>query len=308
MPAHPMNVVSKTRGHADRQVRPLSKGTPPSLLDDALAAAADWVWEADQALRVTRLSPTFTEGTGIPPGDVVGRTLEELLLRFQIDHAELTEQIQALASHAPFRNLALKLWDGGSDLVRHFLLSGRPILDASGQFAGYRGIGLEVTRQAERQSRESEGRFRAIFDHAALGIALVAKGGRVARVNQALVAMFGFSPQEFARHTLRELTHPDDRESDCAEARRLVRREVESYSRENRYRRKDGSFFWGRLTVSLLPADGDDRFAVAMIEDIDDRKRAEANLSLFRAVMDSSHEAIAILSPVGHILYANSAP
>lgn len=154
---------------------------------------------------------------------------------------------------------------------------------------------------------ESDSRFRAIFDHAALGIAVVRPGGRLVQANPALESMFGYSAEQLARLGFTELTHPADREADCAAARLLIKREMESYSRENRYLRRDGSVFWGRITASVVPGENADRFTVVMIEDIDDRKRAEANLSLFRKVMEAAHEAIAILSPSGHILYANSA-
>ena len=155
--------------------------------------------------------------------------------------------------------------------------------------------------------RDSDNRFRAIFDHAALGIAVVRPGGHLVEANQALETMFGYSAAQLAMMSFTELTHPDDRDADADAARLLVKRETDSYSRENRYLRRDGSIFWGRITASVVPGDNSERFAVVMIEDIDDRKRAEANLSLFRKVMDAAHEAIAILSPSGHILYANSA-
>lgn len=151
--------------------------------------------------------------------------------------------------------------------------------------------------------------FQTVFDHAPLGIAVVVRAQRwqITQVNRAMATMFKHRPADMDGLTFRELTHPDDREADIVQARRLVKGEIESYSRENRYLRRDGSWFWGRITVSPVPGDGDRSFAVVMIEDIDDRKRAEANLSLFRSVMQSAHEAITILSPTGHVLYANSA-
>ena len=160
---------------------------------------------------------------------------------------------------------------------------------------------------SRRDYRVTEGRFRALFDHAALGIAVVRPGGRIAEVNPALMDMFGRSVEEFAAVTFPELIHPEDFVAESEQARRLVNREIDSYCRENRYRHKDGTWFWGRVTVSLVPGEGDGRFAVVMIEDIDDRKRAEEDLSLFRAVMDASHEGVAILSPTGRVLYANCA-
>jgi len=300
-----MTMLSTTNGHNIREGS-LTRGWDSALLGDVLAAAADWIWETDAQLTLVRLSPTFAQGTGIPLDELLGRTLEDLLLRFVIDESELSQQAATLLDHEPFRNLRLRLWDAAGGRMRHFLLSGRPYADEAG-FAGYRGIGLEVTVPAERDVRESEGRFRAIFDHAALGIAVVRPGGKITKTNQAMEAMFGYGAGELARLGFTELTHPEDRPADRACARQLVSGEVDNYSRENRYLRRDGTWFWGRLTASVAPGERDSRFSVVMIEDIDDRKRAEANLSLFRKVMDAAHEAIAILSPLGHILYANSA-
>ncbi|MBI2236793.1 MAG: PAS domain S-box protein [Magnetospirillum sp.] len=154
---------------------------------------------------------------------------------------------------------------------------------------------------------DCEHRFRALFDHAALGIAVVEPGGRIAEVNQSLCGMFGWSADDLGRMTFAELTHPLDREADLAEARRMIDGEIDCYRRENRYVRRDGGTFWGRVTASLVPGQGDRRFAVLTIDDIDERRRVDANLSLFRKVMDASQEGVAILSSTGHLLYANSA-
>ncbi|MBC7906736.1 MAG: PAS domain S-box protein [Rhodospirillaceae bacterium] len=300
-----MTMLSTTKGHHVRDDS-LTGGWGASMLENVLAAAVDWVWETDADQKLVRLSSRFAEDTGISPDHVIGRSLDELLLRFLVDETDLNQQARVLAAHAPFRNLHLHLWDAVGDRMRHFQLSGLPWHEA-GRFAGYRGIGQEVTVPVDRDVRESDNRFRTIFEHAALGIAVVRPGGRLIQANQALQAMFGYPAGDLLRLGFTELTHVDDRADDEAAARRLVTGEVDSYCRENRYLRRDGSTFWGRLTASVVPGEFEDRFTVVMIEDIDDRKRAEANLSLFRKVMDAAHEAVTILSPSGHILYANSA-
>lgn len=159
----------------------------------------------------------------------------------------------------------------------------------------------------QHDSCDSEIRFRAIFDRVALGIAVMRPGGQMVQANPALDAMFGYPVGELVRLDFAELIHADDRADDTAAAHRLNTGMVASYSRENRYMRRNGSVFWGRLTASMVPGDDDGSFIMAMIQDIDDSKRAEANLSLFRKVMDAAHEAVTILSPSGHVLYANSA-
>jgi PAS domain S-box-containing protein len=270
--------------------------------EDALAAAADWLWETDWTLRFTRITPS---GAVAAPLDLMGRNID--VLCDLADESGWPDFAGILARHAPFRNLRLR--EANNRRPRHVMLSGRAYYDEAGTFAGYRGIGVDLAVAAERQmpAGDSENSLRAVFDHAALGIAVMRLGGCILKVNPAMLAMFGRSAEELLRLNIADVTHADDRAPDAAEARRLVQREVEGYSRENRYIRKDGTMFWGRVTASVIPGEGDKRFAVAMIEDIDDRKRAEANLSLFRKVMDASQEAVAILSPSGHILYANQA-
>ena len=150
-------------------------------------------------------------------------------------------------------------------------------------------------------------RFRAIFDHAALGIAVVRPGGHITEVNRALTALFGYTAAHFQYLRFADLLHPEDFLADSAQAKLLLRGEIEFYTRENRYRRHDGKWFWGRVTVSMVPGDIGGRFAIVMIEDIDGRKRAEDDLSMVLNVMEASHEGVVILSPSGRILYGNTA-
>jgi PAS domain S-box-containing protein len=133
--------------------------------------------------------------------------------------------------------------------------------------------------QAEEALRESERQFRAIFDNAAIAIALVSPDGRPVESNPALVEMLGYSSEELRRMTFAEFTHPSDVDLDLRLYRRLMDGEIESYRIEKRYYRKDGRIVWANLTVSLVRNGlGQPRFAIGMAEDITERKWAEANL------------------------------
>src|SRR5262245_39400575 len=127
--------------------------------------------------------------------------------------------------------------------------------------------------------RDSEARFRAIFENAAVGIARVAPDGRWMEVNQRLCDIVGYDREELMTKTLGDITHPDDLEQDLIALRRMLAGEVETYLREKRYYRKDGSVVWVNLTVSLVrKADGAPDYFVSLIEDISARKRAEEKL------------------------------
>src|SRR5215471_12679560 len=77
--------------------------------------------------------------------------------------------------------------------------------------------------------RDSEARFRAVFENAAVGIARVAPDGRWLEVNQRLCDIVGYSREELMTKTFGDITHPDDLESDWEQARRLLAGEIENY-------------------------------------------------------------------------------
>jgi PAS domain S-box-containing protein len=130
---------------------------------------------------------------------------------------------------------------------------------------------------AERALRESEERFRATFEQAAVGIVHSAIDGRLLRVNQRFCDILGYPREELTARTFQEITYPEDLEADLALFRRLLAGELETYMLEKRYVRKDGSLVWVNLTVSLVRAeDGEALYGIAVVEDISERKAVEA--------------------------------
>jgi len=104
---------------------------------------------------------------------------------------------------------------------------------------------ITARNQAEAALRESEARFRDIFERSTIGKALTGHDGRLIRVNRAFADMLGFSIEELQRLTLAEITHPDD----IAESRECVRSVVSgertSLRMEKRYRHRDGHWVFG---------------------------------------------------------------
>src|SRR5690606_10741995 len=134
--------------------------------------------------------------------------------------------------------------------------------------------------------RESERRFRATFENAAVGIAHVAPDGTMLRVNDRLCQIVGWSAEELTTRTFQGITHPDDVEPNLTLLRRVLAGEIDQYAMEKRYCRKDGSVVWCNLTVSCVRKDdGAVDYFISVVEDITDRKRAEEqNRFLLREV------------------------
>lgn len=132
-------------------------------------------------------------------------------------------------------------------------------------------------RLAEAALRESEGRFRAIFEQAAVGVAEVEmETGRYVRVNQRFCEIVGYSQEELLVQNVAGLTHPDDLPGDLEFLLKCRAGETSGYSREERYIHKDGRLVWINLQVKV-PAGGRDthRTYVSVIEDITERKETD---------------------------------
>jgi PAS domain S-box-containing protein/diguanylate cyclase (GGDEF)-like protein len=128
--------------------------------------------------------------------------------------------------------------------------------------------------------QESESRFRAVFEQAAVGIYQVNASGQYIQVNQGFCAIVGYSKDELRQMTVYDLIHSEDIELGLANFQRLWSGEINSYQMEKRYIVKDGSIRWVNVTVSLVRnANGTPLYDVGIVEDISDRKQAEARLN-----------------------------
>ena len=127
-----------------------------------------------------------------------------------------------------------------------------------------------------RQLQDSEQRFRATFEQAAVGIAHVSAEGRWLRVNKRLCELVGYSSAELLELTFSDITHAEDRKADWDKAQALLRGEITTYSMEKRYFHKNGAIIWVNLTASLVRhPDGSPNYFISVIEDIRERKQAE---------------------------------
>ncbi len=175
---------------------------------------------------------------------------------------------------------------------------------------------LEATiarlQSSEQTLRESEERFRATFEQAAVGVSHVALDGSWIRVNQKLCDIVGYPREELLSLTFQDITHPDDLDRDVEHLRRMLEGETDTYSTEKRYVRKDGSDIWVDLTTSLLrDPSGEPEYFISVVEDITERKRVEEELKLseerFRNIVEQSPLSVQILSPDGRTLRVNRA-
>src|SRR3954470_1925010 len=142
-------------------------------------------------------------------------------------------------------------------------------------------------RRTEDALRESEERFRGTFENAGVGIADCDVQGRFLRVNQKLCEILDYTREELLQNTWQDITHPDDLAASLERFLPVLRGEQPGYSLENRYVRKDGSPVWVDQAVSLRrDAAGTPASVIAILQDISERKRLEAELSQANARLE----------------------
>jgi PAS domain S-box-containing protein len=193
--------------------------------------------------------------------------------------------------------------DGSTDWVRWSM---KPWRAADGRVGGALLFSEVITRQVEtrRALVESEARFRATFENAAVGIAHLGPDLRWLRANGALSRILGWPVDELLTKSLRDISHPDDLGVDLAHIEQVSAGEIDSYDMDKRYLRKDGMIVWGRLTVSCVRrGDGSVDYFVAIVEDISARKGAEEALRRHSDLLDQSHDAILTWKIGGGIAY-----
>ena len=133
----------------------------------------------------------------------------------------------------------------------------------------------DIHERLRRAQQQSDKRFEATFELAAVGLALVAPNGHWLRVNRKLCEMLAYSQAELMSLTFQDITHPDDLSDDLEQLQRLLAGEIQSYTMEKRYVLKNAETLWIKLTASLvLKPDGAPDYFIAVIENIQAIKHA----------------------------------
>jgi two-component system, sensor histidine kinase and response regulator len=259
-----------------------------ALLAEAqhLAHVGSWNWDllsdtvswSDEHYRIFGLRP---QEIAMTPGRVLDTVHPD-------DRATVQTVIdQALRDNQPFEYcLRARLGDG---TVRVVQSRGRAVCDESGKPVRMFGAVQDITerKRAEEALRASEERFRGTFENAAVGIAHKDADGRFLRVNEKYCEIVGYPREKLLQMTFRDITAPESLAAELEQYARLMRGELSNYSLEKRYIRNDGSLIWIDLTLSLQrDAAGKPAYAIAILQDISERKRVEEAVRVANARLD----------------------
>jgi PAS domain S-box-containing protein len=192
----------------------------------------------------------------------------------------IEEWRQSLATGEPLDH-EVRLRRTADGQYRWFLVRGVPLRDEHGEVLKWYGIATDIEdrKRAEEALRNSEERWRSVFENSAIGVALTDLNGRFLATNHVFQAMVGYTEEELRALTFLDLTHEYYLQANWSLITELVEEKRRQFQIEKQYRRKDGSSIWVSNNVSLVPGtERIPRFIMALSEDITERKRAEAKL------------------------------
>ncbi|MCL4500684.1 MAG: PAS domain S-box protein [Deltaproteobacteria bacterium] len=243
-----------------------------------LARLGNWEWDlqSDEMIWSEEVYRIF----GVDPNKAAPSLTMMMESLHPEDEARVRERLkETLAGVKPF-NLVSRLIRHDCS-VRYVHFQAEVTQDEEGRPGRMLGTAQDITerRIAETRLRDSEERFRAIFEAAAMGIALTGIDGGFLSANKAFQDMIGYRVEELRGKSFQELCHADDRDKNLALFEELTSGQRNHFQMEKRYLRKDGQYFWGRVTVSLVKDfQGKPLYTIRMVEDISQEKESEEKL------------------------------
>jgi PAS domain S-box-containing protein len=200
-----------------------------------------------------------------------------------------------------------------SDGLRTYDMIIEPLTDQEGTVIGGACSAFDITerKRAEETLREREGLLSAMFDQAGLGITLLELDGQFTRVNAVYCAALGYDEAKLRTLSVWDLTHPEDLPEFRRRVDQLRKAAAASFSMEKRERKRDGSYAWARVTVSLVREPGGAaRHLLSLFEDNSERKAAEEQLQAseakYRRLVETANEGIWVIDHQNRTSFVNA--
>jgi PAS domain S-box-containing protein len=239
---------------------------------ELLETLQEGIWGIDAEGCTTFVNQALADMLGYTVQDMLGRHLFEFMPEEHVPTAreKLERRKSGLEEEHEF---TFRHQEGGEV---HTRISAAPIRDDRGEYQGAVASVRDLTgqQQAERALRRSEERFRASFQHSDVAMVIADPDGRFTAANPAAVDLLGYPEPRLLEMTFLDITHPADQEGSRARFAQCLENH-EPYTIEKRYRTAEGNDLVGLTTVSPVSEAGELKYAIAHLQDITARVRAQ---------------------------------
>jgi PAS domain S-box-containing protein len=272
--------------------------------------ANEGVWLVNAEACTLFVNQQMAAMLGYTVAEMLGRPVFDFI--FPPDFA-LVEQLiaQRQQGTSDANEFRLRRKDGSAIVT---LYNATPTKNQAGEVVGSLSMVIDITerKRAEEALKESEVRFQSAFDHAPIGIALVAPDGRFVQVNHSFCEILGYTKEELLASDVLGITHKDDIVATIGYIRGLISGEVKISQLEKRYLHKLGHEVLALTNLSLVrDAENKPLYIIAQIQDISERKRIEEALreseERYRVVAETATDVIITIDENSTILFANGA-
>lgn len=298
--------TQRVRFYREKYETELDRLALVSHFDYILKYANDIIILADRKFNIIEANDKAIETYQYDRADLIGKNLKELRADTTKARFEDDKLLLEKSGFLTFETIH-KRKDGSKFPIE---ISGRQVTIEGVVY--YQSISRNITERkiAEETLKESETRFRKIFEESPLCIVMTGRDFGILKANDAFCRMIGYTENDLVGMTFKDFTHPDHISEDSLGIFKVVAKEIPVYQTQKRYIKSDGSIIWGSTTITMVRNDRDEvLFMLAMIEDITLRKIAESELeksfSLLKATLESTADGILVVDNKGKILQYN---
>jgi PAS domain S-box-containing protein len=278
------------------------------MLHQLFEAAADGVILINGQGNILRVNRRAQEMFGYAHDEIPGTPIENLVLVELPDlrrpHRDHHRNMRGTRLMEQPRELMARRKNGSEFPVEISLTPLQSPQEGPVVVAGVRDI--TERKQAQEALRQSEERFRGVFEQGPIGVALLNADHRMAKTNPAFRRMLGYSEADLAKMTPLDMTYPADRESCGKLLLKLDTGEIPVCRMEKRYVKKDGALMWASLTASVVrDREGKPLYGLGMVEDITERKQAERKIAEQAALLELVPDSISVRDLQGRLIFWN---
>lgn len=292
----------------DRRVMEEELKSSDERLREALLVASTGTWKIDLATNVDTRDASLNKILGLEAKeDQI--PLPDSFARIHPDDKErVKNSLEAAIQRGGVYDEECRIFQPDGTM-RWLKDRGQVVRDENGKPKYVIGAAIDITDQKikEEKIKISEERFRGLFNNASVGIALINLNGGFIELNPVICGMFGYDEEAFMTLDIHSISSPHFVADIVNNFQQLILGQQNSFVKEQKFIRNNGQEFWGEISVSIVKDLHDKpQHLIAIVHDIDEKRKAEDWLKLQARVLESMDEGVSVADEEGYIVYTNA--